>query len=379
MFWPLVLALAALVVAASRTEAAPVALRSTNAVPTYTLKAAQIWRLECEKPKRFDASALQRLKDGTLVTLDDKTTRLFRIELTGDTGRLVATEHEFLPQRPARKAGEKPEPRPDPEGLAVDDRGRVYVCEESQRQVFRYDPVTHATELLQVDWAPVKRWFSADINASWEGIAVGEGKLYLANERSRGRIIVVDAGTLKVERDFQVRPPDVQAADVHYSDLCWHAGQLWVLCRESRCVLQVDAHSEQVLASFDYEAIERDPANAYAHPYPYGFVEGLLVEADNLWLIVDNNEFPRVADSGLLLSQLDLRLELSCPSCYVGAWNCFSVGRAWFTPWPCCSAPASFPTGAGGFPPILTTGDRSKHSSGANWRSAAIRWKRSTI
>ncbi len=292
----LTFALAALVVPASRAEAAPVALRSTIVVATYTLKAAQVWRLECEKPKRFDASALQRLKDGTLVTLDDKTTRLFRVELTGNTGRLVATEHEFLPKRAARKAGEKPEPRPDPEGLAVDEAGRVFICEESQRQVFRYDPAARATERLAIDWTPAKKWFSADANASWEGIAAGGGKLFLANERSRGRIVVVDAGSLRVERDFQVRPPDVQAADVHYSDLCWHAGHLWVLCRESRCVLQVDAATEKVLASFDYEAIERDPENAYAHPYPYGFVEGLLVEADQIWLMVDNNEFPRVAD-----------------------------------------------------------------------------------
>lgn len=285
-------------------QAAPIPLTSTNTVPTYTLKAAQIWRLDCDKPKRFDASALQRLPDGTLITLDDKTTRLFRIELTGDAGRLVATDHEFLPPRPPRKPGTKSEPRPDPEGLAVDESGRVLVCEESQRRVFRYDPANHSQETLNIDWTPAKRWFSSDMNASWEGIAVGGGKLYLANERSRGRIIVVDATTLKVERDFQVRPPDVQAADVHYSDLCWHAGHLWVLCRESRCVLQVDAAAEKVLASFDYEAIERDPDNAYAHPYPYGFVEGLLVEADNLWLIVDNNEFPRVADKNDRRAQL---------------------------------------------------------------------------
>ena len=284
--------------------AGPISLASTNTVPTYTLKAAQIWRLDCDKPKRFDASALQRLPDGSLVTLDDKTTRLFRIELTGDTGRLVATEHELFPPRAPRKPGTKAEPRPDPEGLAVDESGTVFVCEESQRRVFRYRPDTKASELLDIDWTPAKRWFSSDMNASWEGIAVGGGKLYLANERSRGRIIVVNAGTLKVERDFQVRPPEVQAADVHYSDLCWHAGQLWVLCRESRCVLQVDANSEKVLASFDYEAIERDPANAYAHPYPYGFVEGLLVETDDLWLIVDNNEFPRVADKNDRRAQL---------------------------------------------------------------------------
>lgn len=277
-------------------EAGALVLRSTNTAVTHTLKAAQVWRLECQAPKRFDASALHRLKDGTWITIDDKTTRLFRIELDGDAGRLVSTEHEFLPKRPARVPGAKAEPRPDVEGLAVDEGGRVYVCEESRRQVFRYDPATKATERLEIDWTPVKKWFSADINASWEGIAVGGGKLYLANERSRGRIIVVDLASLRVERDFQVSPPDTEAADVHYSDLCWHAGHLWVLCREGRCVLQVDAAKETVLAAFDYEAIERDPQNAYAHPYPYGFVEGLYVDTENIWLAVDNNEFPRVAD-----------------------------------------------------------------------------------
>jgi hypothetical protein len=215
-------------------------------------------------------------------------------------GRTVTPFLRRAPKKPRTKG----EPRPDPEGLAVDESGTVFVCEESQRRVFRYRPDTKASELLNFDRSPVKRWFSSDVNASWEGIAIGEGKLYLANERSRGRVIVVDASTLKGERDFPVRPPEVQAADVHYSDLCWQAGHLWVLCRESRCVLQVDAKSEKVRASFDYEAIERDPANAYAHPYPYGFVEGLLVEPDNIWLIVDNNEFPRVADKNDRRAQL---------------------------------------------------------------------------
>lgn len=262
----------------------------------FTLKAEQIWRLECQSPKRFDASALHRLKDGTWLTLDDKTTRLFRIELTGDTGRLVPTDLEFLPKRAPRSPTGKATPRPDVEGLALDDAGRIFIAEESQRQVLRFDPVTRNSERLAIDWTPVQKWFSNDVNASWEGIALGGGKLYLANERSTGRIVVVDLATLKVERDFQVSPPGVSAADVHYSDLCWHAGHLWVLCRESRCVLRVDAATEKVLAAFDYDAIERDPENAYAHPYPYGFVEGLFVDDTHIWLAVDNNEFPRVAD-----------------------------------------------------------------------------------
>ena len=143
----------------------------------------------------------------------------------------------------------------------------------------------------------MKRWFSSDKNASFEGIAVGGGLLYVANEREVGRIITVDLATMKVVDSFQVTPIGNPARDVHYSDLCWADGELWVLCRESRCVLRVDPRTRRVLAQFDYLELETSRQNAYAHPYPYGFVEGLAVDAENIWLMVDNNGFPRVADA----------------------------------------------------------------------------------
>ena len=101
---------------------------------------------------------------------------------------------------------------------------------------------------------------------------------------------------MKVTGSFQVTPLGNPARDVHYTDLCWFDGELWVLCRESRCVLRVDPEKRRVLAQFDYLELETARENAYSHPYPYGFVEGLAVDADNIWLVVDNNGFPRVAD-----------------------------------------------------------------------------------
>ena len=143
---------------------------------------------------------------------------------------------------------------------------------------------------LAIDWTPVRKWFSSDPNSSWEGIAVGtDGRIYLANERDVGRIVVVDQKSLRVIDDFQVLPVGVTARNVHYSDLSWFDGQLWVLCRQSQRVVQVDPATHRVVADFDYNGIEFSADYGYATILPYGQYEGVSVDANNLWLVIDNN------------------------------------------------------------------------------------------
>ncbi len=264
----------------------------------HSLRAGQTWRLDLPDEARFDASALLLLPDGALLTVNDKVPGVYRIEFGPENGttRVVVLPDAFTLRQLAPLVAEKPRGHFDFEGLARDEAGRLLVCEEGRRWILRLDPRTKTVERLPIDWAPVAKWFSADPNASFEGLAVGGGKLYVANERSVGRIIVVDLATLKISDDFQVSPIGRAAHDIHYTDLCWFGGELWVLCRESRCVLRVNPSTHAVLAEFDYAKIETAPANRYAHPYPFGFVEGLAVDADNIWLAVDNNGFPRVAD-----------------------------------------------------------------------------------
>jgi glutamine cyclotransferase len=172
------------------------------------------------------------------------------------------------------------------------------VCEEANRWILRWDPTTRTVERLAIDWSPVKKFFSHDPNASFEGLAVGQGKLYVANERSVGRIIVVDLETLRVEADFAVRPFGSVARDLDYSDLSWFDGSLYVLLRESRKVLQVEPKSRRVLAEFDYGAIERAPEYAYQNPYPTGAMEGLAVDREFIWLLTDNNGQRRIKYPG---------------------------------------------------------------------------------
>lgn len=277
--------------------AGPMELPDPSKVRMQPLKWERTWMLTPPDASRFDASALLRLADGTLLTVNDKQAGLYRIEGLdeGSVARLTLVPDVFTKAALDAASG-KTSPAYDLEGLAVDDQGRFYVCDEISRHLFRFDPQTRKTERLATDWNPVRKWISEDGNASWEGLAIGGGELFVANERSVGRIVVVSMSTWKVQRTFSVSPPDRPARDIHYSDLCWNAERLWVLCRESQCILRVEPGSGCVEAAFAYGAIERDPKHGYLNPLPVGFVEGLAVDADTAWLLVDNNGLGRIAD-----------------------------------------------------------------------------------
>ena len=261
------------------------------------LRLLQSWSLQPPTSERFDASGLLLQTNGSLLTLNDKRAGLYRIDLpaSGSVASLIRLPGAFEPDALDTAVGRKAR-NYDLEGLAEDDQGRWYTCEESTRLVFRYDPQTHQTDVLRFDWSPVQRWFSRDGNASWEGLAVHGQTLYLANEREVGRIVVASLATRTVTGSFSVAPPDRPARDIHYSDLCWYQNHLWVLCRESHCVLQVDSKSERVVAAFDYSHIERDPQHGYLNPLPFGFVEGLALAPNTVWLVVDNNGIGRISD-----------------------------------------------------------------------------------
>jgi hypothetical protein len=264
--------------------------------PRHTLQASSTWQLNLPGGRRFDASGLLLKPSGELLTVNDKEPGLFRVEFPkdGNSANLVPESDCFSAKQLEKFRGEKIGPY-DCEGLAMDDQGRIYLCEESSRWVLRCDPGTKTVQRLAIDWTPVKKYFSPlDSNASFEGIAFGAGRLYVANERQMGRILVVDPGTLRVIDDFAVRPLGSTARDTHYSDLCWFDGSLYVLLRESRCVLRVPGPGHQVTAEYSFREMERDREVIYNSAYPTGCMEGLAVDLDHFWLVTDNNGAGRV-------------------------------------------------------------------------------------
>ena len=137
--------------------------------PRLTLSAAQATRLNPPDGGRFDASALLLRPDGSLLTVNDRGPEVYRIEFRpgGSEADLVAMTNLFTREKlagfPAKHPG-----RFDCEGLAQDDRGRIYMCEEDNRWILRCDPRDGKVERLLIEWSPVREFFSTvDGNASF--------------------------------------------------------------------------------------------------------------------------------------------------------------------------------------------------------------------
>jgi hypothetical protein len=283
-----------LIVATNLLTGCQTTAQSPGAVwPRHRLVAQQITILNSPKRERFDGSGLFLQSSGELLTMrNNKDSLLYRIEYQpGDAeARLIPLNDCFTTKQLAALDLEKPEF--DCEGIAQDDQGRFYLCDERRRWILRCDPKTGGTERLPIDWSRVQDYFSTvDPNASFEGIAIGKGKLYVANERTSPRIIVVDLGSLRVEDDFLVQPMKSSFFGLHYSDLCWFDDKLWVLCRQHRVVLEVDPNTRKVLAEYEYGAIEE--SLGYRTGLPAGLMEGLAVNKESIWLLTDSNGNPR--------------------------------------------------------------------------------------
>lgn len=264
--------------------------------PSYVLEPELVLPLQPPSPMRFDASALL-WHDGGLLTLRDQEPTLYRIAIQpgASTASLVAWTNCFSPE-PLKRLGPGGRLELDCEGLAQDTEGRLYLCDEVHRWILRCDPRTGHVERLAIDWTPVTRYFRGDRNASFEGLAVGKGRLYVANERSAPVIIVVDLASLKVVEHFVVIPRKASLWGTHYSDLGWWGDRLYVLCRQHQVVLEVDPGSHAILAEFDYAAAE--DRLGYGTLGLVGLMEGLAVHGEYFWLVTDNNGLARQGTRG---------------------------------------------------------------------------------
>jgi uncharacterized protein YjiK len=254
------------------------------------------WQLNLPRGERFDASGLFEQKDGVLLTINDREAAVYKINFRSDTNSadLIQVPDCFTARQLASFAKEKID-RYDIEGITGDDEGRIYLSEEANRWILRWSPKTKTVDRLEIDWSPVQKYFHpTDRNASFEGVAVGGGRIYVANERQSGRIIVVDQKTLKVIDDFMPRPSTAALGDIHYSDLSWFDGHLYVLLRHHKVVLMVDPTNHAIIGEYTFGSIEDAPETAYRKFFPTGTMEGLAVDKDFFWLATDNNGFARV-------------------------------------------------------------------------------------
>src|SRR6266581_1840516 len=122
---------------ASSQEASP-----TPAPPQYVLRAERVWQLNLPHGERFDASGLLLTPAGDLLTINDRGPTLYRIEFPAEAvaANVIALSNCFTASQLAPFASEKVPGHYDCEGIAQDEQGRLYICEEANRWIFRCDP-----------------------------------------------------------------------------------------------------------------------------------------------------------------------------------------------------------------------------------------------
>ena len=280
-------ALARIVIAAESHSAKGGALtvRKNDGRKHFILNADATWQLDVKE--RFDASALA-FHNGKLITVNDRDAVFHELDLqTNFVAKLKKLD--LFPKARLSQIAPKKGSRFDFEGISKDSQGNLYVSEETQRLVFKSSPDGKTIEVLNFDWSPVKKFLSGDVNASLEGIAVAGNLLYLANERSSPRIIVIDLASHKVTDSFFVDSEGFAFGGPHYSDLAFFKERLFVLNRNNRCILEVDPKEKRVIAEFSFAQMELAEDFAYKSDYPTGAMEGLAIDENYFWLLTDNN------------------------------------------------------------------------------------------
>jgi hypothetical protein len=89
--------------------------------------------------------------------------------------------------------------------------------------------------------------------------------MYLANERKKGRLIVVDLNTLKVTDSFKLPASHSLWYEPHYSDLCWFDGALYALMREDHVILKIDPITHLALAEYSFASDGERPRGGLSH------------------------------------------------------------------------------------------------------------------
>jgi len=230
------------------------------------------------------------LRDEVLFSVSDDTDdTIFRIERDGAVARfLPAVRFEPPPGTPAGPL--------DLEGIVAGPEGSFYLLSEGHARV------------LQVNPGGSSRWLTPSVEAAGkmaglftapgggcEGLAVLEhGRfLLLAERQPRGWLEVGSEGLERagklIRSNFSshlalTRVPDATGAD-------WHHGTLYMLFRNGDLVTTLEPTTEgwvEGRKGWSFAKILHDPRWRYQQRV-FGNAEGLAVDAEHFYVIIDNN------------------------------------------------------------------------------------------
>jgi len=221
-------------------------------------------------PSRFDPSGVA-MRDGELFVVSDKPgwRGLHRV------GPAVGGRRPLIPE--PDPGGPWPA---DAEGLAwCGDRWQIA---DEAGALWELRPGSPAA----LGASPLPPGADAWGNAGLEGVACApDGRVWVAKERDPPGLWSLEPGGARA----LARPADA-ISDLHFAD-----GRLWALAREARALLELDPATG---VERGREALPLDEAAWTTTHEPYGMAEGLIVDEDGLWLVLDVNEHGLKAEGG---------------------------------------------------------------------------------
>lgn len=236
--------------------------------------------------------------ENVLYTVSDKDNEIiYRIDLTDSTGN--ASPHITF-DSPQLRSGV----RLDLEGITCDADGNFYVASESALRAIYVssngDSVAWAT--ASVRKAGEYRGLFKTPNANLEGIALmGQHSLLLAAERQPRGLIEVDMrgdrftySVYKYE-DSSVPVPEGRNSD--FTGIYTENESIWALNRNADAVSRIGFGDDHLVAYeiWSFADAVNKPELKYEN-MRFGMAEGICMDEDRVYIVLDNNGIARVQD-----------------------------------------------------------------------------------
>jgi hypothetical protein len=193
--------------------------------------------------------------------------------------------------------------RYDFEGITHDAKGNFYLASEADRRVLRVTKGGKNSGWVTPDlkpWGAAAGLFQVS-NAYLEGIAcIPPVNFLLCAERQPRGFLEVNASErpvqVKAYPSEQSRHPFAKGRSPDFSGLCRYNGTFYVLERNAYAVSRVHEVNGRFRAGegWSYEHIETSQKYRYAD-MRYGKAEGLCIDADSVYMVLDNNNVARAA------------------------------------------------------------------------------------
>ncbi|MCA0892300.1 esterase-like activity of phytase family protein [Microbulbifer agarilyticus] len=288
-----------------------------NGAPVQPAKLLGAWWIDDSED--LDISGLS-FCDGELLAVADKSSeRIYRLPIQADAER-VTLEPKARFARPGL-----PDDQPVPlkvralhyastplsmdfEGITCDASG-VYLLSERHNRIAQLDSAAKRAQWLTPRWSESARarGYLQIFNAESEGLVKAEDDFWVALERE-------PRGLLRLKRDEEVGQdfrslPEVTGLDFRgraedVTALAYYDGSLFTLERNAFAVCRRELTSLRAEWCVHYRDIEEAPKYVYQDTR-FGKGEGLAINQQGIFVVLDNNGVARVADAedrrGLLL------------------------------------------------------------------------------